>query len=468
MGPMIHFGTDGWRARLDGDFTEENVVRVARAAGEWWARSTPGAVVYVGYDARPQARDFARLAARVLAGAGLVAMLSDRFIPTPALSWTIAHDARACGGFMITGSHNPADYLGVKLRIADGGTGTVDFMDEIEELIEPEATEERGPIIEKDLITHYLDHLTEAVDGERIAAAHLKVVYDPMYGSARGYLPAVLGALGVAVEEIHGIPDGDYGDMRPEPIEPWVDDCERAVVACQAQAGLINDGDADRVGAVDEKGTYVSPHKIIALVMGHLVRHRGMSGRVVLNLSTSMLPRRTAEALGCRVDIKPIGFKYIYSEMRRGDVLIGGEEAGGIGVPAHFPERDGLLINLLLVELMAQTGKTLGELVHELEQKVGSYCYARRDLRLPPELIESLRTVLPGLNPHRVAGKQPIAVSHMDGLRLDFSDRSWLLLRPGGTEPVVRIYGEAATIEERDDLLEAGVALARGGMGESL
>ncbi|MDN0069015.1 phosphoglucomutase/phosphomannomutase family protein [Collinsella ihumii] len=460
MGAMIRFGTDGWRARRDGEFTEENVVRVADAAASLWAQSHPGAIVYVGYDTRPGADEFARLAARVIAGHGLVVKLSDRYTPTPALSWTISHDARSCGGLMITGSHHPADYLGVKFRVADGGAGSTEFVSEVERAVGPEPTDLRGPIDIVDFTTPYLDALVSLVDGDAIANAHLHIVYDPMYGAARGYLPAVLGALGVEVDEIHGESDEDMEDMRPEPIEPWVDDCEQAVVEAGACCGLINDGDADRVGAVDEKGRFVNAHKLFSLILGHLVRNRGMSGRVVLGLASSLLTRRVARALGCRYVVKPVGFKYIYMEMLKGGVLIGGEETGGFGIPSHFPERDGLLMALLLCELMAKSGKTLAELVEELEDALGSTSYARRDLRLQYEDIEALRTMLPGINPRRVAGREPVRVSHMDGLRLEFEDESWLLLRPSGTETLVRVYAEAQTVEMRDELLDAGTDMA--------
>lgn len=462
MGAMIRFGTDGWRARRDGEFNEKNVIRVADAAASLWARNSPGAIVYIGFDTRPDAEALARLAARVVAGHGLVAKLSDRYIPTPALSWSIAHDPRSCGGLMVTGSHHPFDYLGIKFRVADGGAGSTEFVSEVERAIDPEPSELRGPIDVVDIATPYLDALASLVDGEVIARAGLHVVYDPMYGSARGHLPAVLESLGVRVEEIHGKIDGDADEMRPEPIEPWVDDCEQAVVEHGACAGLINDGDADRVGAVDEHGRYVNSHKLFSLILGHLVRNRGLSGRVVLGLSSSVVTRRVAHALGCRYVIKPVGFKYIYEEMRKGGVLMGGEETGGFGIPSHFPERDGLLMILLLCELMAQTGKTLGQLVAELDERVGATSYARRDLRLQNEDIEVLRTMLPGINPHRVAGRVPERVSHMDGLRLEFDDESWLLLRPSGTESLVRVYAEAPTVELRDRLLDAGVDIARG------
>ncbi len=459
---MISFGTDGWRARLDGDFTEENVVRIADAAGALWAQTTPGAIVYVGFDTRPGAERYAVLAGEVLAAHGIVAKVSTKPSPMPAISWAVANDVRSCGGLMVTGSHNPPDYLGIKFCLAGGATLTQDVTDALEAAIDPDATSARGPIAREDFVTPYLDHLCEAVDAEAIARAHLRVVYDPLYGAARGLVPDVLGALGVSVVEIHGHDDADTADIHPDPIEPWIDDCEQAVVAHGACAGLISDGDADRAGAVDEHGRYVAPYKIIALLAEHLVNHHGLTGRVVVNQSTSVIARRAAAALGCRVSVKPVGFKYIYEEMRKGDVLIGGEEAGGIGIPAYCPERDGILANLLLCELMAISGKTLGELVDDLERRFGATSYARRDLRLENEVIEMFRTFLPGLNPQNVAGKTPVRVSHMDGLRLEFADESWLLLRPSGTEPVVRVCAEAPTVELRDALLDAGSELARG------
>lgn len=461
MSTMIRFGTDGWRARRDGAFTEDNVVRVADAAARLWAQQRPGDIVYVGFDARPGAEAYARLVARVIAGHGLVAKLSDRFTPTPALSWTIANDARACGGIMVTGSHHPNDYLGIKFRVADGGAGSTEFVAEVEDAIDPDPSDARGPIDVVDFTTPYLDQLVSLVDGDTIARANLHVVYDPMYGAARGHLPAVLGALGVIVDEIHGEDDAGMEDMRPEPIEPWVDDCEQEVLDTGACCGLISDGDADRLGAVDEHGRFVSAHKLFALVLGHLVQNRGMSGRVVLGISSSLLTRRVARALGCRYVIKPVGFKYIYEEMLKGGVLLGGEETGGFGIPEHFPERDGLLMILLLCELMAMTGKTLGQLVQELEEAFGTTSYARRDIRLSYEDIEVLRTMLPGINPQNIAGRTPERVSHMDGLRLEFADESWLLLRPSGTEPIVRVYAEAPTVEMRDQYLDAGTDIAR-------
>lgn len=462
MGAMIHFGTDGWRARLDGDFTESNVARVADAVAKYWSRQSQGALVYIGFDTRPGAERFACLAGRVLAGYGLVVKVASRYVPTPALSWTVARDGRAVGGLMITGSHSPNDYQGIKVRVADGGVGSPEMYEELDQLIDPRPSDVRGPIERSDFLLPYFDHLYTMVDSEAIARAGLKVVYDPLYGSASGYFANLLRTMGVEVVELHGEADEDVDTSHPEPIEPWVDDCEQSVLACGACAGLVNDGDGDRVGAVDEHGRFIGSQKVISIVLGHLCLNRGMQGRAVLNISSSTLTRRVAKALGCKLSIKPVGFQHIYREMLKKDVLLGGGEAGGIGIAEHMPERDGLLTNLLLCEAMAVTGKTLGELVDLLEDKYGRYYYARRDLRLDPEVIETLRTMLPGLNPPTVAGHVPVSVSHMDGLRLEFNDESWLLLRPSGTEPVVRIYAEASSIEHRDELLDAGSDIAKG------
>lgn len=462
MSAIIHFDTGGWRARLDGDFTHENVARVADAAARIWAQSVEHDCAYVAYDARPGARDFAELAARVIAARGIKVYLSAACVPLPALTWALVSDTRSCGGLMITGSHHPIEYLGVKLRMADGGTANTDFNEALEDAVEPEAPAARGSFEELDIMRPYLEHLAASVDGQLISAAHLKVVYDPLYGAGRGCMPKLLKSMGVEVREIHNVPDEERDVFHPEPVEPWVDDCEEAVVSGGAHIGLVTDGDGDRVGAVDENGKFVSADTILALLTGHLIENRGESGRVVINQTSSVLVRRFARAMGCRVTVKPVGFKHIYREIAKGDVLIAGEETGGIACPSYMPERDGLFAALLLCELMAKTGKPLGVLVEELESAFGKMRHAKKDIRLEAEEIETFRMMVPGLNPETVAGMQPTTVSHMDGLKLEFADGSWILLRPSREEPVVRIHVEAETVEKRDILLEKACDLARG------
>ena len=262
--------------------------------------------------------------------------------------------------------------------------------------------------------------------------------------------------------EIHNGCGPDFEGLTPEPVEPYTAACQRMVVQSEAHAGLLNDGDSDRIGAVDENGNVVSPHKIIALILGALVNLKGQSGRVVITTSGSSLVRREASLLGCPLTETPIGFKWIYGEMLKGDVLLGGEESGGIGIPGHLLERDGLYIALLLCELMAQTRKTLGQLVLSLEDHVGHMEYGRRDLRIDSVSLQMFQNVLPGLNPQVISGMRPVEVSHKDGLRLRFADESWLLVRPSGTEPVVRVYAEGPTMASLESLLNDGCALVLG------
>ncbi len=462
MSAIIHFDTDGWRARLDGDFTDENVARVADAAARIWAQSVEHDCAYVAYDARSEARHFAEVAAQVIAARGIKVYLSGTCAPLPALTWALACDKTSCGGLMVTGSHHPVEYLGIKFRMADGGTADADFNEVLEDEVAPSAPIARGTYEERDIITPYEEHLVASVDADLISSAHLKVVYDPLYGAGRGFMPRVLKKMGVEVREIHNVVDGEHDVFHPEPVEPWVDDCEEAVVSGEAQAGLITDGDADRFGAVDERGRFVCADKIIALLAGHLVVNRGETGKVVITQNSSILIRRFARSLGCRVVVKPVGFKNIYREITRGGVLIGGAETGGIACPSYMPERDGLFAALLLCELMAKTGKPLGVLVDELEAAFGKMHHIKKDIRLAAEEIETFRMMLPGLNPQTVAGMPPVAVSHIDGLRMEFEDESWILLRPSRNDSVVRIHAEAGTVEKRDLLLEKACALARG------
>lgn len=457
----IRFGTDGWRAPYGAGFDETNVARVAEAAARLFARANPRGTLYVGYDTRREGLHYAELAASVAAGCGLDVVLSDAYCPVPALGWSVARDANAVGALMLTASHNTAAYNGVKIRMADGGASPKDFTDAVERTLAPVPGAQWGTFRTEDLVGPYLDDLKQSVDADAIRRSRLKIVCDPMYGASRGYLARVLRDLGVEVAEIHNGASEDFDGIRPEPIAPWTEPCQQVVVQSEAHAGLFCDGDGDRVGVVDDRGAIVSSHKVIALIMDLLVRE-GRTGRVVVTTSGSTLVRRQAARLGCPLTETPIGFKWIYNEMLKGDVLLGGEESGGIGVPDHLYERDGLYINLRLCELMARSGKTVRQLVDALEDQVGRMEYGRRDLRLDGASLQMFMNMLPGLNPGRMAGLKPVEVSHKDGLRLGFADDSWLLIRPSGTEPLIRVYAEAPTVAAREALLDAGSSLVMG------
>lgn len=463
----LHFGTDGWRDRYEEGFNEANVARIVDAAARLFARSDPNGAVIVGYDTRADGVRMAQVAAGVISGHGLSARLSDGCCPIPALSWSVAHDPAVVGSIMITASRSSADLNGVKVRMADGGPCSDDFAAALDAGIASEPPVARGDYVVVDVIGPYLENLMSLFGNGAAEPSHgLSVVHDPMFGSSRDCVARALRALGVEVSQIHEDDDATFGGIRPLPIEPWVADCQKAVAKTPGiYAGLVNDTNGIRVGAVDESGLFVSSHKITALILEFLVNYCQRSGRVVMTTPGSELVRRQAARLGCPLTVTPVGFRWVYGELLRGDVLLGAEESGGICIPGHLYERDGILADILLCEYMARTGKRLGELVSDLEDKVGHMDYGQRDLELDAASIQMFRNMLPGLNPQAMAGMRPVDVDHTDGLRLGFADDAWVLLRPSGTDQIVRVYAEAPTILERDALLDEGCALARGELG---
>ncbi|MCD8199518.1 MAG: phosphoglucomutase/phosphomannomutase family protein [Coriobacteriaceae bacterium] len=458
----IHFGTDGWRAIIGEDFNEDNVVRVVDAAAQVFAADNPAGTVIVGYDCRLDADKYAALTAEVLAGHGLQAKLSDSYCPTPTLCWTVDADPDAVGGIMLSSSHNPAEYLGIKLRMADGGASPKEFTDRVEDLICDTPSDLRGDYERVDIMTPYLEDLKTLVDGEAIRAAHLSVVYDPLFGAGRGYFTQVLRDLGVEVTEVHGQTDPTFQGLHPEPIHPWIDEGAATVVQLGADAGLITDGDADRIGAVDSAGNFVNPHRILALVVAHLVEDKRMSGRVVRTVSGSALIERQCKRLGLDLVTTPVGFKWIYDEMKKGDVLVGGEESGGIGVPFHVCERDGLLMALYLCELMAQKHKGLGELVADMFDELGTLEFDRRDLKVTPEQKERFLAAKDSYDFAEIAQIPVREIDRRDGVKFCLADDAWLLLRPSGTEPLVRVYAEAEDADTLNRILDAGCTIITG------
>ena len=458
----IKFGTDGWRAVIADDFTYENVRRIADATGKVFAEDHPGGEIVVGYDTRFEAGSFAAAVAGVLASHGLKVRLSDRYLPTPALSWA-ADRSDAVGGVMLTASHNPHEWLGFKIKTADGGSAPPAVTARVESALSktpPRAKPGDFEIV--DLVGPYLDDLVEFVDGAAIRAARLKVLADPLYGAGQHYLAATLHHLGAEVVEVHGEPNPGFAGLHPEPIPPHVDAMCEIVAQEGFDAGFATDGDADRIGAADSKGTFVNPQRIFALVVRHLVEGRKMSGAVVKTVSTSVLVDRISQRLGLEVRTTPVGFKLIYEEMLKGGVLIGGEESGGIGIPAHLMERDGLAMALLLTEMMAKQHKGLGELVEDLLALTGPMEYSRVDLRLEHAVKDAFVAAEPKLMPEELAGFEVREISRVDGVKFFLPDDAWLLLRASGTEPLVRVYAEAPTMGVVDELLAAGRELVMG------
>lgn len=493
----IHFGTDGWRAKLNEGFTLPQLLRLTKALASLYKEERKAfkdeneqgsAYVLIGYDTRQDADVYAAHMAQCLADEGVAVRLSDRYCPTPALCWSVARDPQCIGGIMLTASHNPAQYLGVKLRMQDGGASPKSFTDKLERLIEAqpeiepyaqiyatqlsEACEQSerckpselaGQLVYRrvNIMEPYLQNLRAHVDVQAIKKAQLTVVHDAMYGASRGYLSQLLQDMGIEVVALHGKKDPSFGGLHPEPITPWIDECCATVCKVGASAGLINDGDADRITAVDEKGQVVSAHKILSLVLEHLINKGQVSasGRVVSTVSASSMLDRQCKYHGIELCITPVGFKWIYEEMLKGDVILGGEESGGIGIPSHVAERDGLLMGLMLCEMMAHTGNTLSQLVEGLESLYGQWFYKRDDIQMSPKQAQQVRELLGSVSPQELAGQRVLQLDRRDGLYLLFEGGAWLLLRASGTEPLVRIYAEAQEEKLRDKLLQEAAEL---------
>ncbi len=467
----IHFGTDGWRAIIGEDFTNDNLVRAVDAAARVFKQDALAAghtsdalgTLYVGHDCRQDAHTYAQLAAQVAAAHGFNVKLTQDYCPTPTLCWSVAHDAGAVGGIMLTSSHNPAEYLGVKLRMADGGASPKEFTDRVEAVLSPEPTSERGEYCEADLMSDYLAALKELVDIEAIRAAHLRVVVDPLFGAGRGYLAGLLRDMGVEVCEINNACDPTFDGLHPEPIPPWVDRGLAKVRELGYDALFINDGDADRISAGDEHGNFVNPHRVITLLVQHMVEDRHGKGKVVSTITASAMLDRMCRRLGLELVSTPVGFKWIYGEMAKGSVLIGGEESGGIGLPGHVKERDGLLMALLLTETMAQRKMTLGQLVDDMFEKIGRLEFARRGLTVTDEQMKVFREqTVPAYTTEAICEKKVVGVDRRDGVKFMLEGDAWVMMRPSGTEPLVRIYAEAATDAEVDELLDAAAKVVRG------
>lgn len=463
----IHFGTDGWRAIIGEDFTPDNLNRVIAAAARIFKEEAvaagrdadaPGTLI-VGHDCRQDAHAYAELAAQVAAGEGFNVLLTEDYCPTPTLCWSVAHNDDAVGGIMLTSSHNPAEYLGVKLRMADGGASPAEFTDRVEAVLPPEPTDILGPFQTADLMTDYLAALRELVDVEAIRGANLRVVCDPLYGAGRHHLAGLLRDMGVEVVEIHNAEDPTFAGLHPEPIQPWVDEGLAKVGELGYDALFINDGDADRIAAGDSRGNYVNAHRIITLLTKHMV-DRGETGRVVSTVTASAMLDRMCRKLGLELVSTPVGFKWIYGEMEKGGVMIGGEESGGIGLPDHVKERDGLLMALLLTECMAQSGKDLGTIIDEMLADIGRLEFARRGLSITDEQMARFRAeTVPTYTADEIAGKRVLDVDRRDGVKLLLEGDAWVMMRPSGTEPLVRIYAEAATTDEVNELLDAAEAV---------
>jgi phosphomannomutase len=467
----IKFGTDGWRARIADDFTFENVRKAAAAiAGYLLSRNnaeeaaTKG--VCIGYDTRFASDRFARAVADVLAASGIPVKLAKRITPTPALSYGV-HHLSAAGGVMITSSHNPYQWNGVKYKAYYGGSGSPSIMAAIETFLDKPLPKPAQPaaITEFDFLPSYLEAIRRFADLDLIAKSGLKFAIDCMYGAGSGILAGIFKSIGVDHVEIRANHDPLFPGINPEPIEPHVRVLQEEVVAHHCHAGFVTDGDADRIGAADEHGNFVDPHKIYAVLLEWLLTRKQWAGDVTRAFNTTGMLDRIAARYGRTLHEHGIGFKYVCDLMLEKNILIGGEESGGIGIARHLPERDGLLNSLLLANVMAEEGKTLGQLVQRLQDEYGEHQYGRIDLHINDDLKNSaISRAKSGVK--EFAGMPVNHVETLDGIKFFLDNpeattkpnpaKTWLLLRASGTEPLLRIYSESCSKESVNKLLEAG------------
>lgn len=465
----IKFGTDGWRGVIGDDFTFANVRRVAGAIAQYVkTESHPHRGLIIGFDTRFLSAEFARSAAEVVAAAGVPVVLAERATPTPAISFAVVA-RRTAGAIVITASHNPYRWNGVKFKSPEGGSAPTAVIRRIEAHLR-KSVRSGGParkvkpasIEINDLVGPYLERLKKLAHLERISASGRRFVIDPMYGAARGCLARLFDEAGIPYREIHSEHNPMFPGLNPEPIEPHVGALRQAVLEERYDAGFATDGDADRLGAIDRDGAFIDSHKIFSILLKHLAEDLRLRGEVVKTFSTTQMVDKLARKYGLPLHITPIGFKYICELMLTRDVLIGGEESGGIAVHGHLPERDGILNSLLLAEVMADKGRTLSELVQELSVEFGPHHYDRVDLELERRKIDRIMRRLGGRKLSKVAGMKITSVDTLDGIKMLFGDSAWLLVRPSGTENVLRLYAEAPSQEQVRALLDDMTALAEG------
>lgn len=465
----IRFGTDGWRGVIADDFTFANVRRVAGAIAQYVrAEGEAARGLVIGFDTRFLSAEFARSAAEVVAAAGIPATLAERATPTPAISYAVVA-RRAAGAIVITASHNPYRWNGLKFKAPYGGSAAPGIMRRIQTELRKldrsggcRSTQVKSAAIETaDLITPYLERLKSLVRLERIRASGQRFAIDPMYGAARGCLARLFDESKIPYREIHAEDNPIFPGLNPEPIEPHVAGLREAVLEGGYDAGFATDGDADRVGAIDRDGSFIDSHKIFSILLRHLAEGLKLRGEVVKTFSTTQMIDKLARKHGFPLHITPIGFKYVCELMRTRDVLIGGEESGGIGIKGHLPERDGILNSLLLAEVMADKGQTLGEMVRELSEEFGPHYDDRVDLEIDGATIDRVMRHLRGRKLTQIAGLKISSVDMLDGLKMFFGGSAWLLVRRSGTENVLRLYAEAPSREQVRALLDEMIALAR-------
>lgn len=462
----MKFGTDGWRAIIAKDFTFDNLSVVAKATARWILDSrisTNGVVI--GYDCRFLGREFAQHVACQVAAMGVPVRMADSIVPTPAVSWAALHYGAV--GIVITASHNPPEYNGFKIKAPFGGPATPDHIREVEarcsdydakvDVDDYRTCLRQGRIREIPLEGMYLDVIRGRIDLDAIRSTGVKIVHDAMFGASRGIIRTLLGS---QVHELHGELNPGFNGVAPEPIEMNLGELSEYIRKNRCAVGIANDGDGDRVGMYDETGKFVDSHQLLSLLLWYLHTQKGLNGTIIKTFSTTQMLDKMADRYGLPVMVTPIGFKYIADKFVDGDVLIGGEESGGIAVKGHIPERDGIYIGLLVVEMMVKTGKALSELVQMLFDDFGAHFNRRIDLHTTDEKKDRLVARAKVGDITQVMHYQVTDVETIDGVKLHLSNGARVLIRASGTEPVLRIYSESHSPEDAQAIVDAVAMMA--------
>ena len=455
----IRFGTSGWRAIIAEDFTCEKVRLVIRAIVGYLKEQNAGAgqTLIVGHDSRFMGEKFAEVAANILKDKGFRVLLCSHPTPTPTISFAVRHE-KAAGAINFTASHNPPEYQGIKFSTADGAPALPEVTKKIEELIENAleiADANGGSIEEYNPNPAYLDDLKTKIRFDVIAAAKGKYAYDPLWGTGRGYLDKALRDHGLEVETVHDWRDVTFGGRAPEPSSEHLDEIRELIKSKNLTLGLATDGDGDRFGVIDTNGKFIEPNQLIAVLTDYLAESRGWTEGAARSVATSHLIDRVAENRGLKLYETPVGFKYIGELINKDEIILGGEESAGLSIKGHLPEKDGILACLLAAEAVAARGKSLTEQLNELYERVGKLESGRIGVKLNDEIAGKLKDKL-AQEPTEIEGRKIEKINRLDGVKFIFEDKSWLLMRPSGTEPMVRIYAESEDRKDLEVLLEQG------------
>ncbi len=472
MADQIKFGTDGWRGIVADDFTFANVRRVAQGAAEYLRSLSKDPLAVVGYDCRFASEDFARTVADVFAANGVRTLMFDRPSPTQVASWTVI-DRKATGAAVVTASHNPYLFNGIKFKSETGSAASSDVIAQLEPRINaletvpvPDGSKSDGLVSLYDPRAPYYAQIARMVDLDAIKSAGLHILHECMYGSGYGYIKELLDGGRTSVVELHNERNPLFGGVNPEPIPPNINAAIEVMRSGRQDLCICTDGDADRVGIIDETGRFINQLQVFALLMLYLFDVRHMTGPVVKTVNMTAMAEKLGAEFGATVYEVPVGFKNVAPKMMETDAVLGGEESGGFAIKGHIPERDGILIGLLFADMIVKLGQPLSQILAGLEKRVGPHSYARHDIHLNREAYDQDRKrilhTLETHEPKEVAGVKVERIRSDDGFKFYLADGSWVLLRASGTEPLVRIYSEAAdqaAVEARLAALEDIVGL---------